>query len=375
MSRLETVQNKYPQINWESFKLFDPSKNGKYLDWLGSNAGSATSDDGNRLKNLIEEFERRKDSLKEKDIYKYSAETLQTEIQSLKPSIKEAKEAGIVDFGEFEGTRIVLLNTHAAAKKYCAETQWCISNPNTFYKYCKHSNIFVAIRNKSKIAIQVSIRGKSWTAFDTNDVRFEKSNKKSSFNKFRGMENDPVIAVAEHCCELSKTNINLFKTQPLREINKESLISLFEKLGGSSYCKITENVLQENVFTTGTKILKTFQFLSKTLNDKELDGIRVFFAQCKDLTVYAYKNRKTKVWQLNRPKNYINFGPNRIYISRYLNYTQFIEAFGTPKQKAVKPVSIYTKIKQAGGLRKALDDSNLRKEIITEINLKESSSK
>jgi hypothetical protein len=40
MSRLDDVKAKYPSIDWDTVKNLDPSKNYKYLNWIGKKSSN-----------------------------------------------------------------------------------------------------------------------------------------------------------------------------------------------------------------------------------------------------------------------------------------------------------------------------------------------
>src|ERR1700749_888291 len=129
MSRLETVKSKYPGIDWDVVRSADPSKNFKYLDWIGLNFVKSNTSE---IKEVLTKFEKYQAKLPEKDIAKYDIASLKKKLEELGPSAKEAKIAGSVSLPDVDGVKIVFLEGQEAVKQYTAGTRWCISNYDTF---------------------------------------------------------------------------------------------------------------------------------------------------------------------------------------------------------------------------------------------------
>lgn len=166
MSRLSDVKVKYPSVDWERWKDADPSKNGKYLEWIGSNhnlIGLYGEETGNiasgvlKIKDALTTFETRKALFSHTEIKDYSFTLLIDEVAKLKPTRKEGKEIGVIEVGEVEGYKIIMLEGWEAVKAYCAGTKWCISKWETFLQYCEDNNVFIISKGKNKLCIIVGI--------------------------------------------------------------------------------------------------------------------------------------------------------------------------------------------------------------------------
>lgn len=155
MSRLTIVQEKYPTIDWNLWKEADPSKNFKYLEWIGKHQASLASPESS--KQLLTNFEKCLAKLKQRDIFKWEPTSLKTEIDALGPSIKEIKENGAILVGEIDGWKIHQIESLEACQKYAANTKWCITQEGHFTNYCSHSNIFIITKDDAKFCLIVNI--------------------------------------------------------------------------------------------------------------------------------------------------------------------------------------------------------------------------
>lgn len=204
MSRLDDVKVKYPNIDWNTVKTLDPSKNYKYLNWIGKNL--PTDYASSPIKDVLVDFERRKDSLSFKDINKYSFDSLKKELDSLTLSRKDQKNLGTVEVTNKDlppDIKIYLLEGPEAAKQYGAGTKWCISNPNTFLEYCESDNLYVVIKGGRKFCLVV--RGEDsyddYSAiYDEKDNEFEVNDTIGFIFKFCGIEAD-IIGICEKHAE------------------------------------------------------------------------------------------------------------------------------------------------------------------------------
>jgi hypothetical protein len=243
MSRLSEAQAKYPDIAWDTIKLIDPSKNFKYLNWIGSNFKSSSADE---IKNLLSRFEKIKDKLSEKDIVKYDVSSLKTAIEGAGKSNSEEKIAGAVYLPDVEGAKIVLLEGEKAVKSFTAGTRWCISSFVTFKSYAYDKNIFVAAKNKTKFAIVT--QGSEVQVFAPDDVSIPNGTLKyvSQFCDDGGLSK-----IIDSCKEYTKTNKNIWYTinngpfttetidKALSLIKADNLIdNLISKNRLRSFCKI-----------------------------------------------------------------------------------------------------------------------------------------
>jgi hypothetical protein len=154
------------------------------------------------MKDMLVDFERRKDSLSFKDINKYSFDSLKKELDNLSPSRKDQKNLGAVEVTNKDlpsDIKIYLLEGPEAAKQYSAGTKWCISNPSTFLEYCESDNLYVVTKGGRKFCLL--IRGEDNyddynTLYDEKDNEFEVNDTVSFIFKFCGIEAD-IIGICE----------------------------------------------------------------------------------------------------------------------------------------------------------------------------------
>src|ERR1700749_2301883 len=165
MGRLETVKVKYPSIDWNLVKTADPSKNFKYLDWIGLNFAKSSVAE---ITDILTKFEKYKTKLSEKDIAKYDVVSLKKQLVDLGPSNKEVKELGCVRLEDVDGVKIVMLESKEAVTKYTAGTKWCISDYDTFLSYAKDKNIFVITANKTKMCVVCGINNSNYDYYYNN---------------------------------------------------------------------------------------------------------------------------------------------------------------------------------------------------------------
>lgn len=254
MNRLETVQAKYPKLDWSIWKTFDPSNNGKYLEWLGKNS----SGEGLKLKEILIKFEKKKSLLSEKDINKYSVSTLESTLNKLEPSRKEEKVAGVLEVKDQripEGFKIYMVESFRAAKQYFAGTKWCISDKDTFFQYCEEGNIYLILKNGQKMAGVAndwynhydSTRKMKFSIYDKidNDINLKYF---ATITEFLGFK-FPVDKICKDHCKKNKNFWFSFKGE-----SRENTI------------KITEEYIDKVLSLEGAK--ETFDFMSfKTSND------------------------------------------------------------------------------------------------------------
>jgi hypothetical protein len=217
MSRLSEAQEKYPNLNWDTLKSFDPSKNHKYLDWLGKNAATNPKD----LNKLIVEFEKRRDSLKEKDIYKYTATALKESLEKLNPSRKEQKITGATEItGDNipSDMKIYFIEGEGAVKQYFSGTRWCVSDFGTFREYCEDGNFYLVIKNGQKICLHVQ-RNNYVEIFDPTDNELDDDSVKFLL-KFAGINADIIGICKAHYRKCKNFWMN---TMPL---NKENIVRI-----------------------------------------------------------------------------------------------------------------------------------------------------
>ncbi len=90
MSRVKNLQTKYGnELVKTALSVADPSKNGKYLAWVAAqiHAGNPSKE----VESCVTFFHNNRGRMAEKDIYKYTFETLSQEMQTLGKS-KRAKD-------------------------------------------------------------------------------------------------------------------------------------------------------------------------------------------------------------------------------------------------------------------------------------------
>lgn len=182
MSRLSEAKRKYPSVNFDYWAKADPSKNGKYLSWIGLcvvnqeyyNYKQETFDS---VMLLLKKFEKNQDKCKNFESY-YTFASLQFTLDNLSESKKEIKDIGAIDIGAidlgFHGDfQIIHLTNYKAAKLYCAGTKWYIVNEGIFKEYCCKSNIYVLIHQQTKTKLCLIISDTDDTIYSAKNIAFE----------------------------------------------------------------------------------------------------------------------------------------------------------------------------------------------------------
>lgn len=170
MSRLSVVKEKYPKVNWKTWEKADPSKNFKYLDWIGKNKTFFRTPAA--AKNLLINFEKHLSKLENKDITRWEPAKLSAKLAEFGKTNSEKKNEGAELIGELDGAKIYCIKTYEAAKKYGAGTKWCITNLATWKNYNDEYHIFFVIKDKLKICMICKHTGvfadNIWTTDDTS---------------------------------------------------------------------------------------------------------------------------------------------------------------------------------------------------------------
>lgn len=233
MNRLDSAKALYPNLDWNVLKTFDPSKSQKYLQWLGANFSYGSPES---LRNLILNFEKKKDKLSQKDINKYSAEQLANELAQAAPSRREEKRVGATEVTDdsLQGAKIYLIEGEKAAKQYFANTKWCISNFSTFIHYAKTHNIFVVCKNDTKFCVLVNVRNTKCDAI--YDVQDTPVNRKmlETVSRLEGT-NSSILPLIE-TCEKFSSKVKNFWSSNKRDFSKAlSLASVYTVWYTSAY--------------------------------------------------------------------------------------------------------------------------------------------
>lgn len=361
MNRLETVKSKYPDIDWDNIKSFDPSKSQKYLGWLGANIAFA---DPAQLKNLILDFEKKKSKLSEKDINKYSAEILSKELDKLGLSRKEEKLVGAIEVTENvpQGVKIYLIEGEKAAKQYFAHTRWCISNYDTFLNYAKDSNIFVVIKGDTKICVVINLRYKDRSQiFDPQDRSLNRETLEV-VSKFGGSESD-VLKLMKICEDFSLKNKNFW----------------------SDPKKNTENLDKALTLTTVDKVIRVWgspdtlfcneDALDKLLKLESVDKIFnsiTYSAQIPEKTIKFIFDRRDKYTSLANKfdaskKSFYIYPKNGYGVAKYVTLSSIWKDLLKKTQSNSDNDELLKQIKKLGGLTKLLQNKTFAKLISAEV--------
>ena len=337
MSRLETAKEKYPSISWEEAVKADPSKNHKYLDWIGANYNEKPDE----LKELLTQFEKKKDKLEEKDINKYTLSSLKEALEKLAPSRKEAKIAGSYEVGEVGKFKIVMLEGPAAVKAYTAKTRWCLSNMKTFISYAKGSNIFVIINteNSEKICLTISKVAKSikFLNFYTSDDKNHYLNKNNSISKFLGIKDIILEPVFQKCLEYSSKHCNFWMTAAPKKDWKNYL---------------------DKIKQIGFNNEKEIYLLINKLGSIHTKSFLNFIAKNNP----SYPNY-VKVIKKSSATYYRGIYINNNYVGSEKYSTYYNSLFAAAKLKMTEKKKLLNSIKKKGGLSKLLENVNTRKQI------------
>lgn len=272
-SRLETAQTKYSKLtNWDQIKTADPSNNHKYLDWIGSYFSQGISANKKidsskieEIKNLLVQFEKKKPKLTEKDISKYTFDSLIKALSDAGASQKEEKIKGIINLKETSGASMVLIETLEAMKKYGAGTKWCVTQREHFNSYCKNYNIFVVSRNKTKLCIILNIKNKTSQIFQPNDVDTYDFSQYKEFHKFLGLDESfkditNIINVCKTYSEKYKNKI--YKINEAMNTMYYSAKKLnFNKIISDSKSNFTQKEFYEEIINVWFRYDKKIKFI------------------------------------------------------------------------------------------------------------------
>jgi len=168
---LKTVIPELNKTLVTSLAYFDPTTDGKYVQWLlreYSKGRLTFSHESQEVKELIEKFEQFKGVLTKNDIYKYSIKSLQKEMSFLSSLPEEQKMSKKAFNKWFKGylrsssmvsvfyenletrSKIIRLNNHQAANFYSKGTRWCISDKIAFQEYKAQGELFCIVYKKQK---------------------------------------------------------------------------------------------------------------------------------------------------------------------------------------------------------------------------------
>ena len=150
-SRIDDVEEKYPDLDTDSLIALDPSKNHKYLMWIATQV--ANGEDSNSIGDLVSFFDKNLRLFKNKDLnsYKTASELEEAEekirqqgLQSKTQQKRQARAEGsdvIFSDGPFF---LVHVKSTEASCFYGAGTKWCISarEENMFNEYSSKNVIF-----------------------------------------------------------------------------------------------------------------------------------------------------------------------------------------------------------------------------------------
>ena len=151
-----------PQDIIQELSKMDPT-NGKYLHWIVREYvnGYFLSEDVSQVKGALEEFQKRKQQLDQKDINQYNFQELEDLMDEMKeqeaPASKRQQAQAIKTEGakviaqDSSGT-IVQLLTEEAANYYGKGTKWCTTadNDSMFEDYAKKGPLYVLLSNDGR---------------------------------------------------------------------------------------------------------------------------------------------------------------------------------------------------------------------------------
>ena len=151
-----------PQAIVQELSKMDPT-NGKYLHWIVREYvnGYFLSEDVSQVKDVLEQFHKRKQQLNQKDINQYNFQELEDLMDEMKeqesPTSKRQQAQAIKTEGakviaqDSSGTIVELL-TQEAANYYGKGTKWCTTadNDNMFGYYAKKGPLYVLLGNDGR---------------------------------------------------------------------------------------------------------------------------------------------------------------------------------------------------------------------------------
>ena len=146
-----------PQDIVQELSKMDPT-NGKYLHWIVREYVNEhfLSEDVSQVKEVLEQFHKRKQQLDQKDINQYSFRELEDLMDEMKeqeaPTSKrqqaqKIKTEGAKVIAQDSSGTIVQLLTEEAANYYGKGTKWCTTadNDNMFEEYAKKGPLYVLL--------------------------------------------------------------------------------------------------------------------------------------------------------------------------------------------------------------------------------------
>lgn len=359
MGRLDTVKKEFPNLNWETLKAFDPSKSQKYLRWLGANHSFYSPEE---LKNLILNFERRKDNLSKKDINKYSADLLAKELESLGLSRKEEKILGAIELTEGvpQGTKIYLIEGEKASQQYFANTRWCVSNFDTFLSYARDRNLFVVIKDNVKLCVLIDLRNVKngsynySSIFDPQDRSIQKETLEvlSSFGK----SESELLSIVKICEAFSEKTKNFWFDYNHNKLDLDKALSftsadrVIRLLRGNKNIFIDEVSLDKLLTLTSSEKIFEAMIGNNYSAEKDLHAILHFIFNNKE----KYKDL-AKLFASSQKKIY---GGRRCFT---------ISALWKDLESSSDTEVLMKQIKKAGGISKLLQNKEIAKIISSEI--------
>jgi hypothetical protein len=146
-SKIEDLQQQYPDYNIEELAGKDPSPNHKYLPWMLYQLEQGA--DEAQMLSALNFFYKKIDLFKNKDIFQYkNVKDLVNTIKSVVTPTARKAANGVKLFEDDEVVMYRVPNQKTASQLAGRDTEWCITGGNFFNVYSAMNAVFYFIIRK-----------------------------------------------------------------------------------------------------------------------------------------------------------------------------------------------------------------------------------
>lgn len=296
MSKITELQEKYPKLNVEKLSNLDHTKTKKFLPWL---CKQKLPKEDNKIKSILERFEKNISKLEVKDINQYKSwKELEKVVEPL-VSISEIKSLGSEQIFKNDKSEIIWLKNADAAKYYSAGTKWCISNKNGWFQSIENTNIYIlniefdlgnfSYKRKVAVCIPLDSDYDYPTIYDEKDTYFE-------------IEGNYIYNDTGSCDEIELPPYYPIINEQVSEKSKQILLSLVKKCSDHS----EHNMIYDSIVPRLKKIFKNISSdISLDINFNYLVKMLKIYLE-ENISIHEYLKRQTfinknkeTVWFLN----------------------------------------------------------------------------
>lgn len=147
-NKIDDLKRKFPNMPIES--IVDPTSTKKYVPWAVKQLRSGVSLDD--VNSAIEMFHKNVKRLTKRDITSYSSlDDVESAIRSLARSRSDVKRHDVTKLYDDGTVMMCHVDSHAAAKMYGSNTEWCITMDDVHYwrEYRERNRLFYIVVNRS----------------------------------------------------------------------------------------------------------------------------------------------------------------------------------------------------------------------------------